>query len=225
MKRSVLKLVQQVLNNFNLALTRPNNNLGRERYISLSERMDYTRTATLDLLAHEIIKNNVKGQIAELGVFKGEFAKYLNRIFPDRPLHLFDTFEGFDVRDVENEKKNKFSTGDQNFSDTSVELVLSKMYSPDKCLVHKGFFPNTTAGLSNDLSFAFVSIDADLYQPIYEGLKYFYPKLSSGGYIFVHDFNNQEYSGANKAVLDFCNENKIPYTPTADGWGSVVIAK
>lgn len=223
--RSLLKLIQQFLNYFNLALTRPNNNLDRPRYISLSERMDYTRTATLDLMAHEILKNNISGQIAELGVFKGEFAKYLNKIFPNRPLHLFDTFVGFDERDIEKEKKYKFSTADQNFADTSVELVLSKMEYPDKCQIHKGFFPDTTLGLNEDLSFAFVSIDADLYQPIYEGLKYFYPRLSVGGYIFVHDFNNIEFSGANKAVLDFCHENKIPYVPTADGWGSVILAK
>jgi len=199
--------------------------LDRDRYITLFERMDYTRSATLDLVAHEILRNNVQGDIAELGVFQGEFAKYLNQIFSDRPLHLFDTFSGFDVRDVDTEKENKFSDGDQNFADTSVDLVLGKMKTPKSCIVHKGFFPETAVGLNPNISYAFVSIDADLYQPIYEGLKYFYPKLSPGGYIFVHDFNNSEYLGANKAVFDFCKENKVAYVPISDGWGSVILAK
>jgi O-methyltransferase len=52
-------------------------------------------------------------------------------------------------------------------------------------------------------NFAFVSIDADLYKPIYDGLVYFYKNLSNGGYIFVHDFNNAYFSGSGKAVEKF----------------------
>lgn len=223
--RSALRILQNILEKFNLVLTRPNKNLNRNRNIDLHERMDYTRNATMELMAFEIVKNNVPGDIAEVGVFQGNFAKYLNQLFPERSLHLFDTFTGFDERDINEEKRNKFSTADQNFSNTSVDLVLNKMKSPQNCIIHKGFFPNTTEGLSNEKNYAFVSLDADLYQPIYEGLKYFYPKLSAGGYIFIHDFNNIEFSGANKAVMDFCIENKVAYVPTADGWGSAVIAK
>ena len=223
--RKLLELIQRLLQNFNLVLTRPNSNLDRKRSIPLFERMDYTRTATLELLGYEIINNNVKGDIAELGVYQGEFAKYLNQIFPDRSLYLFDTFSGFDKRDVDTETKNNFSEGNQNFSNTNVEMVLNKMKFSNRCIVQKGFFPDTTKDIDPSITFAFVSIDTDLYTPIYEGLKYFYPKVTRGGYIFVHDFNNKEYAGANKAVLDFCTENNIPYIPTADGWGSVVIAK
>ena len=32
---------------------------------------------------------------------------------------------------------------------------------------------------------------------IYEGLKYFYPRLSLGGYIFVHDYNSSLYGVEN----------------------------
>lgn len=37
--------------------------------------------------------------------FRGEFAKYIHRAFPHSKLYLFDTFEGFDQRDVEYEKE------------------------------------------------------------------------------------------------------------------------
>ena len=33
--------------------------------------------------------------VAEAGVFQGEFAKWINQFFPNRVLHLFDTFQGF----------------------------------------------------------------------------------------------------------------------------------
>ena len=71
----------------------------------------------------------------------------------------------------------------------------------------------------------FVSIDADLYEPIYAGLQFFYKYLVRGGYIFVHDFNNDNYKGARKAVEQFCEEQNISFTPIPDAAGSVIITK
>ena len=73
--------------------------------------------------------------------------------------------------------------------------------------------------------FVFVSIDTDLYDPIYNGLLYFYPRLIKGGYIFVHDYNNDGYTGAKKAVQQFCKENQISFTPLPDSCGTAIIAK
>ncbi|HYJ64721.1 MAG TPA: TylF/MycF/NovP-related O-methyltransferase, partial [Parafilimonas sp.] len=73
--------------------------------------------------------------------------------------------------------------------------------------------------------FCFVSIDADLYEPILSGLQFFYPKLESKGYIFVHDFNNDLYKGAKKAVIDFCNTNNVGYLPISDSCGTAIIIK
>jgi O-methyltransferase len=43
----------------------------------------------------------------------------------------------------------------------------------ENCIVRKGYFPETAEDLEDE--FVFVSIDADLYEPIYNGLCYFYP--------------------------------------------------
>src|SRR5947199_351434 len=100
--------------------------MNRQRQIDRNY-FDYVRLATLELVSYEIAKKNLEGNIAELGVYKGKFARYLNQYFPDRLLYLFDTFEGFDSRDILREKQNEFSAGDQDFSDTSVEKVLRLM--------------------------------------------------------------------------------------------------
>jgi O-methyltransferase len=63
-------------------------------------------------------------------------------------------------------------SGIQDFSRTNVELVLHKMKYKENCIIKKGFFPETAKGLED--TFAFVSIDADLYEPIYNGLIYLY---------------------------------------------------
>jgi len=161
--------------------------------------------------------------VAELGVYKGKFARYINQYFPERRLYLFDTFEGFDNRDIAKEKSDNFSKGDQDFSDTSVAAVLQLMPFPGQCQPVKGFFPESAKGIED--SFVFVSLDADLYEPIYSGLQFFYPKLVQGGYIFIHDYNNDQYKGAKKAVQQFCKEQQIGYVPLPDAGGSAIISK
>ena len=184
---------------------------------------DYIRISTLELVSYEIKKKNLKGNVAELGVYKGKFAKYINLYFQDRKLYLFDTFEGFDVRDINNEKKEGFSSGEQDFSNTSVASVLELMPFAENCIPVKGFFPESAKDIHEE--FVFVSIDADLYEPIYMGLKFFYKYLVKGGYIFIHDFNNDNYKGARKAVEQFCNEENISFTPIPDSAGSAIISK
>jgi len=197
--------------------------LKRERRIRIPPITNHIRISTLELVGEEIYGKQIQGAVAEVGVYKGQFAKYINLLFPDRKFYLFDTFEGFKTEDIKVELKNNFSTGTQDFSDTSAESVLRKMQHPENCIIKKGWFPESLEGLEDN--FCFVSLDADLYKPIFDGLEYFYPRLNKGGYIFIHDYNNKEYEGAGTAVREFCKKYDISYTPMADTWGSAVISK
>jgi O-methyltransferase len=220
----IKEIIQTVLISRGMVLTMTMRYLKRKRAISLPKYAgDYVRNSSLELVAHEISSKNISGSVAELGVYQGDFAKIINELFPDRKLYLFDTFEGFDRHDVSVDHAQAYSSGKQDFSQTSIELILKKMRRPDKCVIKKGRFPESAGGV--DDTFAFVSIDADLYAPIYEGLKFFYPRLSRGGFIFVHDYNNDEYKGAREAVLRFCGENNIPYFPMTDTCGTAVLCK
>lgn len=69
---------------------------------------------------------------AEAGVFQGEFAKWINQCFPNRVLHLFDTFQGFHPDEMKADKQRDFSTAQAHtyYADTSVELVMKKMPHP-----------------------------------------------------------------------------------------------
>jgi O-methyltransferase len=215
-------LLGKALQNSKVSISNTLEFLQRKRSVD-TNYFDYIRLATLELVSNEIARRNIKGNVAELGVYKGKFARYINGYFKDRSLYLFDTFEGFDDRNIEREKTENFSTGAQDFSYTSVQSVLKQMPHPEKCIPVKGFFPDTTKGIND--SFAFVSIDADLYEPVYAGLQYFYPRLEKGGYIFVHDFNNDSYKGSRKAVEQFCSEQGISFVPLPDSGGSAIIAK
>lgn len=184
---------------------------------------DYVRTGTLELIVHEIKKKNVEGATAELGVYKGKFARFINGHFPDKKMYLFDTFEGFDEKDKNIEVEKNYSGADQDFKNTSVNAVLSIMPHPENIIIKKGYFPETAEGLEE--KFCLVSLDTDLYEPIYNGLRYFYPRLSNGGYIMIHDFNNDLYLGARAAVEQFCKEERLNFVPIPDVAGTCIICK
>ena len=181
------------------------------------------RVATVELMSREIYRYKIQGAAAELGVYKGEFSKVINHYFYDRKLYLFDTFEGFDKRDAKVDQENNFSEGSQDWSQTSEKLVLDKMEHRENCIIRKGWFPDTAAGI--DEKFCFVSIDADLYAPIKAGLEFFYPRLSHGGVIMIHDFNCGEYKGSREAVKEFCDAHNTGYVCLSDSWGTAVITR
>jgi len=186
--------------------------------------LDYVKVGILELCAREIYTKKIDGSVAELGVYKGGFAKYINQAFPDKKFYLFDTFEGFNTEDILAEKNRMRHYTEQDFSDTNVDIVLTKMKNKSQCIVKKGRFPDTAKDLGNE-QFCFVSIDADLYEPIYQGLKYFYPRVTSGGFIIIDDYNNKLYKGAREAITNFCAEQRISFIPIPDISGGVVISK
>lgn len=191
------------------------------RYFSIAT--DYVRNGVVELICQEIKQNSVPGAVAELGVYQGDFAALLNAHLPDREIHLFDTFAGFDSRDVQIDAQ--FGGGPlPDFSDTGIAAVRNRFPPSAKMVLHPGWFPETTRELT-DTRFAVVSLDTDLYQPILVGLRYFWPKLSPGGFILVHDYNHRQFSGTKRAVKDFMQEAPIVCCPVPDAGGTVVIGK
>jgi hypothetical protein len=194
-----------------------------------SSQRDYVRFKLLELLAEQIHDSGVTGSVAELGVYQGNFAKYINAVFPKRKLYLFDTFEGFDATDEKFDVEHGYA--DQatfnhldRFKNTSVELVLAKMAHPKSCIVCKGFFPETAANVDDE--FALVSLDADLYQPMFAGLEYFYPRLSKGGFLLLHEYNHPKFLGVKRAVADFEQKyGALAKVPMPDTNGTLVITK
>ena len=167
-------------------------------------------------------KDGVEGAFAELGVYKGDSARLIHEMDKTRTFHLFDTFEGFNEQDLKNETGKAASYTSRNFADTSLEKVKNKLGS-DSFQFHKGYFPDTTKGLEN-VQFALVNMDADLYNPTKAGLDFFYPRLSPGGIIIVHDYN-PDWPGIVKAVDEFAATIPESLVVLPDQDSSVMIIK
>ena len=178
---------------------------------------DYIRLATLELLCRRL--ENVPGAAAELGVYRGFFARCVNALLPNRRLYLFDSFEGFaeDARSAES-----FQAAHRN---TAVDKVLAIMPHPESITVKPGFFPASLEGLEE--RFCLVSLDVDFYQTTLEGLRYFWPRLETGGYLLLHDWGSPKLPGVAKAMKDYEAEigQQIPAVPLCDVGGSLVLCK
>lgn len=181
------------------------------------------RRISLEMAAREIYEKNIPGAVAEAGVYRGDFARCINELFPDRSLYLFDSFEGFPERDLIVDKEKGYVYANGGFEDTSIEIVLQNMVNRNSVIIKKGYFPDSAVGLEEE--FCFVSLDMDLYQPILAGLEYFYPRLCAGGYIFIHDCYIETatfYGGARQALLEFAHKEKIGYVMLPDGITAVI---
>ena len=178
---------------------------------------DYVRLATLELLCRRL--EHVPGATAELGVYRGFFARCINQLLPNRKLYLFDSFEGFAENACASES---FQAAHRN---TAIHKVLAIMPHPEMITVKPGFFPESLEGLEE--RFCLVSLDVDFYQTTLDGLRYFWPRLERGGYLMLHDWGSQSLPGVRQALEDFEREmgERLPAVPLCDVGGSLVICK
>lgn len=175
------------------------------------------RDVFLKRAADEIHRKNLSGAVAEAGVFQGDFAKLINRYFPEKDLYLFDTFTGFDERDIlVEEGYEKDPERGEHFKQTSVNLVMSKMPHPENVIIKQGYVPETFAGLEE--KFCFVNLDMDLYQPTLAALEWFWPRMVDGGVILIHDYFDETgtFPNLKKAVIRFTEKNHINSIPIGD---------
>lgn len=206
-----------------------NRQVGQGKYAHPMYMHDYFRYRSFEYVAEMIDEDRVQGSVAELGVFRGCFSSLINQKFPGRKLYLFDTFDGFDKEELERETKKGRS--DDMFAryhaDTSVERMLGNLPSPGQCRVCKGLFPKSITGDAAAETYAFVSIDVDFEDSIYEGLRFFYPRLNDGGVIFLHDYNSAFLSGVKISVKRYERElgHTLKKVPLADRAGTLVIMK
>ena len=184
---------------------------------------DKVRFYNFWLQIERIKRENIIGDFAELGVHKGKSAKAIYNMDPERKLHLFDTFEGFSNKDLENEPVQNRVIDAKMFKDTSLKKVRSYINGSDRVIYYPGVFPDTTKDLEH-LTFAFVNIDADLYSPTLSALHFFYPRLSPGGVLIVHDYNHN-WDGVKKAINEFAPSIKENLIEIPDIHGSVMIIK
>jgi O-methyltransferase len=183
---------------------------------------DMPRFYMFCLVMDLIKKQGIVGNFLELGVSRGNSATLLARWARrlDRQLYLLDTFEGFSPDDLVGVDQHV----SVQFADASIEGVRAHVTGGN---VHfaKGYFPETVDQLPADARYALVHLDCDLYRPFAAALPYFWPRLSEGGFLVMHDYLSLHWDGTEQAVDEFFSGQRESVVPIPDMAGTVIVRK
>jgi len=165
---------------------------------------------------------SVPGDFFEVGVFRGGTAILFRRILQDsdaldKSLHLFDTFCGMPETDAE---KDFHKAND--FNDTSLEAVQSRVGDAPFVNYHQGFVPDTFKGMEGT-QISFAHIDVDIHQSVIDCCTFIYPRLSAGGMMVFDDYGFPSCPGARMAVDTFFSDK--PEKPLVLPTGQAVVFK
>ena len=187
-------------------------------YMSFDRARFYFLSLAFDLVK----KQQILGDILELGVDKGNSASVLSlwakRL--DRVLYLLDTFEGFAPADLVGVDEGHAVS----FADADVNIVLRRL-AGNHIRVIKGYFPDTASQIPEDATFCLIHLDCDLYQPFIAALEFFWPRLNPGGFLVMHDYMSLYWDGVEKAVDEFFASRAECIVPMPDMGGTVVVRK
>ena len=174
----------------------------------------------------ESVKNFREGAVAECGVMRGHFAHYISKYFNTRTFYMFDTFSGFDERDIRQEPNREIqdflrTKGNLLVKNGNEKIALRRCMNKENIIIRKGVVPDTFCGLENE-RFIFVNLDMDIYAPTIAALCWFSERMVKGGVILCHDYLDPRYPGIKDAVDEFSLNHKFIkiYLPSA---GSVAI--
>lgn len=142
---------------------------------------------------------HLDGEVAEVGVYKGGVAYYINKLSHGKKVYLFDTFDGIPMKS----QFDRHEIGD--FNDTSFEEVSEYFVGYDNVKLVKGLFPTSAEGIvGSEDKFSFVHLDADQYESTLNSLNYFYNRMVVGGIILCDDY--RFLKGVDEAIDEFLKD-------------------
>jgi O-methyltransferase len=177
--------------------------------------------------------NHIDAAVIECGCWKGlssylmgHYLKINNENFVGKDFYVLDSFEGLSdpskedvindsLVDTQGERKGAAFKTKGAYS-ASLEIVKNVLHEFPSISFHKGWIPNSLKQLPS-LSYKFVHIDLDLYEPIKGSLEYFYPKLVRGGIIICDDYGSLYWPGAKQAIEEFAVDKGIRFISLSSG--------
>jgi len=144
---------------------------------------------------------NIKGNTAEIGVYKGRTSKLIHLFHHDKKHYCYDTFEGVALSDpnIDSHKNGDFNC--------SLEEV-KKFLGTDNIIYKKGIFPFTFE--EGKEKFIFIHSDTDTYAGTKATLDYFAPIMVKNGKMFFDDYKWEKCKGVEVAIEEFmCKNNSF----------------
>lgn len=164
----------------------------------IGSKLSKDRLDSLQVLAETT--RYLDGVVAEVGTCEGGTTKLLGRMFPEKRVMGFDTFEGLPAE--------HWSEGEPEIGKfaATIEDALRLIAQCHVELV-KGLFP---ASCDPSLTFSFVHLDVDYYLATLLSLQFIWPRMVTGGIILLDDYEWPECPGVKQALHEFAVAHLVP---------------
>lgn len=184
----------------------------------------------------DVDARKIPGAIVEMGCWKGGCGAVMawrsKRNGSDRPIWLFDSFEGIpELAEQDREwaehsrlkMREKGQTGLKPAgyylaSVSDVEAALVAVGATAKARIVKGWFQDSLPPAKSEIgSIAVLRLDGDLYESTKFCLEELYGQVAVGGWIIIDDFHLE---GCRKAIFEFMGQRGLaPFIVNAPGDG------
>lgn len=136
---------------------------------------------------------NISGDVAEVGVDRGETFKRLVTLFhpQNRMCYAFDSFYGMNHPGPYDNEQYGFGKFTNNGASNFIARLEGQGVSGNKFQCVEGYIPECFDKFDQahpDKKFAIALIDVDHYQPTVDSLNWLWPKLNNGGILMLDDY-------------------------------------
>ncbi|MBC7873214.1 MAG: class I SAM-dependent methyltransferase [Ferruginibacter sp.] len=194
------------------------------------------RCYTLYQTVKYIIKNNIEGDFAECGVWKGGSCMLIAYVLQqagisNRKIYMYDTFEGMTKPGEMDgqEEKDQWERG--RVTDTLNNMCYSPIeevkvninstgYHPGNIMMVKGRVEDTLPG-TMPAKISLLRLDTDWYESTRHEMQHLYPLLVKNGVLIVDDYG--AWQGARKAVDEYFSTIPNVFLGRIDYTGRIVI--
>jgi len=170
---------------------------------------------TVKICLEECIKDNIKGDFIETGVWRGGTSIWAHNILKEldntRKVYVYDSFEGCPIP---NGALYPVDANDNHYQINHLAVSLERVQENfrlfgeinENTVFVKGWFKDTMPINKID-KLCIMRLDGDLYESTIQVLEALYSKLSSGGFCIIDDFG--PHWGAYQATHDFREKYNI----------------
>lgn len=193
---------------------------GRDWPADAETMIGMKRLTSLQECVETVLKDDVPGDLVECGVWRGGASILMRAVLAaygdeTRKVWLADSFEGVPPPDAENYKADKLPWYSVGLHHAAPILAVTQEQVQanferyglldDQVRFLPGWFKDTLHKAPID-QISVLRLDGDLYESTIQALEPLYPRLSSGGYCIIDDYN-LEY--CRQAVTDYRAQHGI----------------
>jgi len=162
--------------------------------------------------------SKMDGDLVEFGSWRGLTAMFMS-VMSGKTAWIYDSFEGLPEPGPEDISNGNFFKSQFLCDEKEISQIFHEVQLPAP-IIHKAWFADLKP---QDLPerIAFAHLDGDFYESIKTSLSLVYPRMTTGGLCFIHDYANPNLPGARKAVDEFMADKKERVAQMQDPFGDL----